>query len=125
MAANRFFLGICGAGLWFALVSLGLLFWKQAVVLGAMPWPEAWKASFTVLRRHFGLAMGVMTVHGAAYMVAAFLSLLPIPLGLVGWMFLIGVDVFATVAYTLLYLEALPPVRTAESASATPTGQAG
>jgi hypothetical protein len=125
MAANRFFLGICGAGLWFALVTLGLLFWKQAVVLGTMSWQEAWKASLTVLRQHFGLTMGVMTVHGVAYMGAILLSLSPMPIGLVGWLGLIGVDVFATVAYTLLYLEALPPVKSAESASASPTGLAG
>ncbi|MBO9540440.1 hypothetical protein J7643_07590 [bacterium] len=125
LAANRFFLGLCGAGLWFALLSMVLLFWKQAVVLGTMPWPEAWKASLTVMRRHFGPAMGVMTVHGLAYLAAAFFSLMPLPFGLIGWLLLIGVDVFATVAYTLLYLEAIPPVKTAESASATPTGQAG
>lgn len=125
LAANRLLLGICGAGLWFALLSLGLLFWKQAVVLGTMPWPGAWKASFTIVRRHFAPVMGVMTLHGAVYMAAAVLSLLPIPFGLVGWLLLIGVDVFATVAYTLLYMEALPPIKTAESASATPIGQGG
>lgn len=124
-AAYRFFVGLCGAGLWFALVSMALIFWKQAVVLGGMPWPQAWKASLTVLRRHFGLAVGVMSVHGVAYLAAAFLSLMPIPVGMVGWLMLIGVDVFATVAYTLLYLEAMPPVRTAETPSASPTGQEG
>ncbi|MNY52622.1 hypothetical protein D3C86_1883100 [compost metagenome] len=102
-----------------------LLFWKQGVVLGAMPWPEAWRASVSVMRRHFGPAMGLMTVHGLAYLGAAVFSLLPMPIGLIGWLLLIGVDVFATVAYTLLYLEAIPPVKTADSASASPTGQAG
>lgn len=125
MAANRFFLGICGAGLWFAVVSMALLLWKQAVVIGTMPWLEAWKASLAIVRRHFGLVMGVMTVHGAAYMVAAMFSVMPLPLGMLGWFCLIGVDVFATVAYTLLYMQAQPPVKSAESAEASPTGLAG
>lgn len=121
-AFNRLMLGLIGAATWYALVNVVLLFWKQATVLGHQGWIEAWRTSMTMLRTHFALVMGLLTLEGLLYVATASLSVLPFPLGAFGWLGMVGVHVWSTTAFTVLYARVYPPLRTADSASVSPTG---
>jgi hypothetical protein len=121
-AVVRLTVGIAVGLTWYALVSVALLFWKQAVVIGNLSWWPAWRQSLSLLRSHFRLVMGLLTLQTIAYLAAAFVSALPTPIGILGWFLMIGVHVMATVTYTLVYSQAVPPVRTADADSPSPTG---
>lgn len=123
LAVDRLLLMALLAVLWYGLVTLGLLFWKQALVLANKPWPEAFKDSLALVKAHFGLIIGVLSLQAAAYLVAAVLSILPFPIGVFGWMLMIWVHVWGTVAMTVLYVHARPEARSLDAGSASPTGQ--
>lgn len=124
LALDRLLLVTLGAVLWYGLVTLGLLFWKQALVLRNLKWQEAFKDSLAVVRAHFKLIVGLLTLQVLGYLAAAFFSIWPFPIGVLGWMLMIAIHVWSTIALTVLYLHARPEVNTLDSEPASPTAQA-
>lgn len=122
LALDRLLIAVSGAILWYGLVTLGLVFWKQALVLMNLKWWEAFRDSLSVLKEHFGLVLGLLTLQAAGYLLALVFSALPFPAGVVGWMALIWIHVWSTVALTVLYVHARPLPRTPDAAPASPTG---
>lgn len=123
LAVDRLLLVALVAVLWYGLVTLGLLFWKQSLVLTNRPWTAAFKDSLAVVREHFGLIIGLLSLQALGYLVAAFVGLLPFPLGVFGWMAMIWIHVWSTIALTVLYMHARPEARTLDAGSESPTGQ--
>lgn len=123
VALNRLLTAASGAVLWYGLVSFGLIFWKQALVLQNLSWWAAFKDSLAVFKAHFGLVLGLLTLQGLGYLVAIILCLLPFPIGVVGWMGMIWIHVWSTVALTIAYMQARPLPKTLDASSASPTGQ--
>lgn len=123
LALDRLLVVMLGAVLWYGLVTLGLLFWKQALVLRNLAWLEAFKDSLAVVKAHFGMILGLLSLQGLGYLVAAFFSVLPFPIGVFGWMLMIAVHVWSTIALTVLYMHARPEVKTRDAEPASPTAQ--
>lgn len=123
LALDRLLIAATGALLWYGLVTLGLLFWKQAVVLQNLTWWAAFRDSLAVLKSNLGVIIGLLTLQGFGYLLAAFFSVLPFPIGVVGWMAMIWIHVWSTIALTVLYVHARPLPKTLDASSASPTGQ--
>lgn len=123
LALDRLLVVVLVAVLWYGLVTLGLIVWKQALVLRNLPWWEAFRDSLAVLKAHFGLFIGVLSLQAFGYLGAAFLSVLPFPIGVFGWMLMIAIHVWSTIALTVLYLHARPEAKSLGEGSASPTGQ--
>ncbi len=123
LAVDRLLMMALLAVLWYGLVTLGLLFWKQAVVLANKPWTQAFKDSLAVVKAHFGLIIGLLSLQAVGYLLAAILGILPFPIGVFGWMAMIWIHVWSTIALTVLYMHARPEARSLAAASESPTDQ--
>lgn len=123
LALDRLLIAATGAALWYGLVTLGLIFWKQALVLQNLPWWTAFRDSLAVLRTNFGMVLGLLTLQAVGYLSAAVLSVLPFPVGVLGWMGMLWIHVWSTTALTVLYMHARPLPRTQDAGSPSPTGQ--
>lgn len=115
---NQLMLVVSAVVIWYGIVSVALLFWKQALVLSELSWSKAWGRSLHAIKEHFRRVMGLLTVQAIAYLFAALLGAMPMPLGLIGWFGLLAVHVLSTITYTLFYVRAYPPVKTPDAASA-------
>lgn len=115
---NQLLLVVSAIAIWYGIVSVALLFWKQAMVLSELSWRESWARSLQVLKEHFRLVMGLLTIQALALLFAALLGALPMPFGIIGWFGLLGIHVISTITYTLFYVRAYPPVKKSDAESA-------
>ncbi len=110
VASQLTFLGL----IWlvgFALMSFALIFWQQGVVLRHLGWLQSWKDSLDVLKRHFKGTLALLTVLSLGQGLVIGLALLMPRFGILAAalaaMALLVVRIFASVATTLFYLEAV------------------
>lgn len=110
VAMSRLLVGVMAGAIWYGLVSLALLYWNQALVLGKLGWREAWKDSWAMFRGHLGLTLGLVTWQTLGFVLGFALGAAPLPLDLIGWMLVFACQVVFPVAFTLAYRQAHPPV---------------
>ncbi len=95
----------------FAVMSVVLLFWQQGVVLRHLGWLQAWRDSFSVVKAHFKGTMALLTVvsllQGGAIALALLLPQIGVFAAALAAMALLLTRVFASVATTLFYMEAV------------------
>lgn len=107
-ALLRMLIAMLGAATWYAALSLALLYWNQSLVLGQRRWLAAWKDSVAVIREHFGLTMGLVSLQTLGYVVGMLAGIAPGPFDVLGWLIMFFCQVFFPVAFTLLYRRARP-----------------
>jgi hypothetical protein len=95
----------------FAVMSFVLIFWQQAVVLRHVRWLQAWRESLALVKTNFkgtlALVSVVSLIQGAAIGMAFFLPQLGIVAAALAAVGLLLARVYASVATTLFYMEAV------------------
>lgn len=115
---NQLALVVLAIAIWYGILSVVLLFWKQAMVLSELNWRESWARSWQVVKEHFRLVMGMLTAQAIAFLFAALLGAMPMPFGIIGWFGLLGIHVISTISYTTFYVHVCPPVKKSDAESA-------
>ncbi len=95
----------------FAVMSFVLIFWQQGVVLRHLGWLHAWRESLGVVKHQFKGTMALVTVlslaQGGAIALGLFLPQIGVFAAALAAVALLLVRVFASVATTLFYMEAV------------------
>jgi hypothetical protein len=95
----------------FAVLSVVLVFWQQGVVLRHLGWLSAWRESFSVVKSQFKGTMALLTVvsllQGGAIALALLLPQIGMVAAALAALALLLTRVFASVATTLFYMEAV------------------
>ena len=95
----------------FAVMSLVLIYWQQAVVIKHLGWLQAWRESANVLKTRFKESMALLTVltlaQGGAIALAVLLPQIGVAAAALAAVALLLARVFASVATTLFYMEAV------------------
>lgn len=102
------------AMLWFlafAVMSVVLVYWQQAIVVKHLGWLQAWRDSARVLRAHFKGSMALLTLlalaQGGAFLLALLMPGLGVFAAALAAVALLLARVYSGVATTLFYVEAL------------------
>lgn len=95
----------------FAVMSFVLVFWQQGVVLRHLGWLHAWRESFSVVRTQFKGTMALLTVvsllQGGSIALALLLPQIGMFAAALAALALLLTRVYASVATTLFYMEAV------------------
>ncbi|MNT65952.1 hypothetical protein D3C72_2039780 [compost metagenome] len=95
----------------FAVMSFVLVFWQQGVVIRHLGWLHAWRESLNVVKTQFKGTMGLLTVvslaQGGAIALAILLPQIGIFAAALAAVALLLTRVFASVATTIFYMEAV------------------